>query len=792
MNSPSTLAPTPERPPLGSAKGKRVSRACVSCRVRKTRCDLDAVGSSGRPPCQRCVRQDLECVLAPSRRGGRRVRKSAKLPRAGDAESSGLGGLSVAAAGTPAGRAQRHESNPTTAAGRELVQATPSRIDTRDDLDWEQQSEWASESPPPPQPTGDRQRFNHVNPPGIEGHMASADLLNPSDALNLLAQVADLDTDGRGGDLVAGPDTRSAARPSADVQNALEDPRSNNYPPLMEGLTVADLAALIHNYHTHYHAYFPVAPKAIFDDINPLLLVRTEPHLLTAILIVASKDEKCWSDAHQIFSRYMETLISKLVYGSTATVGAVEALLILAEWATQRPQENPAIGRGEEDHSAWMLVGVAIRLGYLQRLEQTALPHSQPDGSRRLEEYSRRRLAWTACYMSDRQLSTRLGKGFWARGPPPSTMKNIADFPTLQAQKLGSENLALLFQANLELTQLFGNTHDILYSSTSHREQLYMGGEYIRYIDDFTSVLRNWKLEWGSLSFTPHVKASLVLSFDFLRLYINAFAFQATLNRAAAKSARSAAQPSQEAGARSRTGIGSPSFHGLPGNPDARFIYESIDAANSLLGTFNGFIDPVGGLKYMPLKYYLYVIYAAVFLFKARFAGAIGKEAGAGVRRAVHATISRLQKTSHNPHSLGHRYARSLRLLWWKSPERVDKTRHDDTSRVNGGSGSNNLPDHGMSHDPLMSGDHGMPVLGAETHGEGFSMAGSALEPLNGLSWRDLDSLGQFIANHTTTSLTDGTMTSPEFDQYGSSGGMEAGGEEYYYDNFWQGNDIIF
>lgn len=84
--------------------------------------------------------------------------------------------------------------------------------------------------------------------------------------------------------------------------------------------------------------------------------------------------------------------------------------------------------------------------------------------------------------MSDRQLSTRLGKGFWARGPPPSTMKSIADFPTLQAQKLGSENLALLFQANLELTQLFGNTHDILYSSTSHREQLYMGGEYIRYI----------------------------------------------------------------------------------------------------------------------------------------------------------------------------------------------------------------------------------------------------------------------------------------------------------------------
>jgi hypothetical protein len=47
---------------------------------------------------------------------------------------------------------------------------------------------------------------------------------------------------------------------------------------------------------------------------------------------------------------------------------------------------------------------------------------------------------------------------------------------------MGSDDLSLLFQAHLELTQLFGNAHDILYSSTSHREQLYLGGEYVRYI----------------------------------------------------------------------------------------------------------------------------------------------------------------------------------------------------------------------------------------------------------------------------------------------------------------------
>lgn len=84
--------------------------------------------------------------------------------------------------------------------------------------------------------------------------------------------------------------------------------------------------------------------------------------------------------------------------------------------------------------------------------------------------------------MSDRQVSIRLGKGFWSRGPAPLTIRNFPEFPTLEAQKIGSDNLALFFQAHIELTQLFSNTHDILYSSTSHREQLYMGGEYIRYI----------------------------------------------------------------------------------------------------------------------------------------------------------------------------------------------------------------------------------------------------------------------------------------------------------------------
>jgi hypothetical protein len=125
------------------------------------------------------------------------------------------------------------------------------------------------------------------------------------------------------------------------------------------------------------------------DDV--LRWVDKEPHLLTAVLTVASKDEPSWAAIHEACSRHMEALVSKLIYGGSNTVGAVEALLILAEWAPQRVQEKPTIGRGEEDQGAWMQVGVAIRLGYLQRLEQTGLLQAKgpkPEG------FSRKQLAW--------------------------------------------------------------------------------------------------------------------------------------------------------------------------------------------------------------------------------------------------------------------------------------------------------------------------------------------------------------------------------------------------------------
>lgn len=256
----------------------------------------------------------------------------------------------------------------------------------------------------------------------------------------------------------------------------------------------------------------------------------------------------------------------------------------------------------------------------------------------------------------------------------------------------------------------------------------------------------------------------MILSYDFLRLYINAFAFQATLNRAAAKSRKSSSNKNVILG---------PLFSDLAAAPDARFIYESIDAANSLLSVLNSFIDPVAGLKYMPLKYPLFVIYAATFLFKAWLAGAISNDGISGVRRAILGTINQLQKTSRSTQSIGHRYARSLRLLWRK---RSGKRSHK--------SGHGSEPVHQTAEPTNIS--------NMTQHNTDSNMMGVELDALNGFSWRDLDSLGQYISNEASIYTTDGVLTTSDFDSDQGANPMDALPVDFSYQNNWNGGDIIF
>ncbi|SMR54800.1 unnamed protein product [Zymoseptoria tritici ST99CH_1E4] len=746
--SPASIAASKPSRREKSEREKRTYRACLHCRQRKSRCDLYSSGEPGRPPCERCIREQHECILGGSRRGGKRVKRSASEVNANN--------------GTPISTSDR----PNTATPNQnyppLHQVTPHESGLHNQSphrphqlpSWSTLDHPSSRTLPPLSHDGstvtkpgspilnpmykpsntDRQAFLGSSGPAsgtgsaskmtVEDPVASTDLQNPADALEFLASVAERDSNGQangkgnagggrgrlpsmqigidgaygrsllnpvsprqsqagavegrseGGEGSGGrgslprhapSDHRSASAAGGTGgsgapggENSVRFDATIEWPPLQKGeLSLDMIKVLLYRFEEKYHPFFPLANPAAMDPDNLPTIARKEPHLLAAILTVASKDEKDWWQVHEVCSAHMQSLVASLVYEGRGSVEAVEAMLILAEWVPRRPHSTPAIGRGEEDQAAWMYVGTAVRLGYLLGIDRTGF---RGESEAQSADLNRKRLAWASCYMSDRQISVRIGKAFWSRGPGPMTALRAQDFPSLQPRLHRQDNFAAIFQANLELTQLFSNAHDVLYATKSRSNQLNAGGEYVKYIDDFRVALRHWNESWGWFTCSPPLKASLILSYEYLRLYINAFAYRATLNRLITRMKESA-----ESGTATPASVTYP-FADIATTPDARFIYDAIDAAKSLLSTFCSFVDPHDTFRFMPLRYYLYVIYSAVFLYKARSTGVMAADSRGSVKRLITDTMNNLQKSSASTNDVGERYSRLIRLLWRKAP----------------------------------------------------------------------------------------------------------------------------
>lgn len=260
---------------------------------------------------------------------------------------------------------------------------------------------------------------------------------------------------------------------------------------------------LVARYAENFHPYLPLVPRKYFDRAALDDFATNEKCLLTAVLTIASKDLIDRPEIHEYCSKYMHELISGIAAGAECDVEAVEALLLLAEWEPQglRPRIE-RVGRGEEDRAAWMHVGLALRSGYFIGLDRTSF-RGDPYGDQ--ESESRRRLAWASCYVSDRLISVRIGRAFWSRGPGPMTGLVSQDFPSLQPAKEGDEDYSKIFQAMLDLTQLYGNVHEVLYSGMRTSNQMMLMGDYVKYVDDFRLAILRWKSLWGPLDCKTYI-----------------------------------------------------------------------------------------------------------------------------------------------------------------------------------------------------------------------------------------------------------------------------------------------
>lgn len=459
---------------------KRVSRACLHCRQRKSRCDLDSNGNPGKPPCSRCVREHRECVLGGSNRGGRRIRKN---------------------------KIKNFIPAPTLSPGKEsdVDTASPANSDSRKPYP----------GPlvflPPNPPISDATPSAAVD----EDETASIGSVprNPSDAWQCLTGIATQS---------ANPEGRRHHLSESGSFSAFND--MSEFSTLSSGIRAYRLVQLrfldagtvwqlVTRYAENFHPYLPLVPRKYFERAALDDFAANAKYLLTAVLTIASKDLVDRPEIHEYCSKYMHELISGIAAGADCDVEAVEALLLLAEWEPQglRPRVE-RVGRGEEDRAAWMHVGLALRSGYFIGLDRTSF---RGDAFGDQETEGRRRLAWACCYVSDRLISVRIGRAFWSRGPGPMTGLVSQDFPSLQPVKEGDEDYAKIFQAMLDLTQLYGNVHEVLYSGMRTSKQMMLMGDYVKYVDDFRLAILRWKSLWGSLD----CKSTFVSVFSTLTCY---------------------------------------------------------------------------------------------------------------------------------------------------------------------------------------------------------------------------------------------------------------------------------
>ncbi|PGH15955.1 hypothetical protein AJ79_02122 [Helicocarpus griseus UAMH5409] len=668
---------------------KRVSRACLHCRQRKSRCDLDSSGSPGTPPCQRCLRDHRDCVLGSSNRGGRRVRKPKSSSHDMDSSSSPAKVMQLAPNSTPA-------------------PAEPPRQFSRP-----YQPDHYGRSDPP---TASTVNMDDDDSASTTDSAIGSVPRNPSDAWQCLTNVAKRGAEIANIEKAGDHYSESTRRVKLNgVQEGQPDSGIKAYRLVKNGsLTRENVSQLVARYANNFHPYLPLVPRKYFDPAALDSFASQEKHLLTAVLTIATKDLVDTPGYHEICSKYMHELISGIAAGADCDVEAVEALLLLAEWEPQglRPKIE-AVGRGEEDRAAWMHVGLALRSGYFLGLDRTSF-RNDPGNDAQVD--GRKRLAWTSCYISDRLISVRIGRAFWSRGPGPMTGLVSKDFPSLQPLTTAEEDYARIFQALLDLTQLYGNVHDVLYSGMRTSNQMMLMGDYVKYVDDFRNAIERWNRLWGTLNCSPHIKVTLQMSYEYLRLYTNAFAFQAAISQALTLKPKEDAHSQRE---HLRA-----TFSSVASMQDARFIYASVDAAKSYLTILVNSVDPEKHLHFMPLRYYLYSIYAAVFLYKARSFGIMNAEEERGVRLLINDTTKKLHRASAGPDDIGSRYARLLELLWKpksssSSSDTQELLRKDDN--VPAGA----LPNTRLPDQPYMQ-----------------------YSPMNDFSWLDLEAVGDYVSGY--------------------------------------------
>ncbi|KAM6515641.1 hypothetical protein FALCPG4_013858 [Fusarium falciforme] len=695
----------------GPTRGRRVRdfrrgyQACELCRRKKIRCVVDTPGAS----CLRCQRELKECIFS-------HERSHRKRDVAGRRGSSKEEGSSTRESTSPARASTfpREEPDTYTEEPSQLLNDTSDVVlPTQDyqDLPLAVGNILAQDLPQSRQEgTGTSPSLGSTGPTGdLTDSVMRTLVSNGKDALRLLFQAAieHVKQDGTtpsnppsvsqhplhpGAEIVT-PQTTVSMRTSRPIYLSPASPDAltvwRAFRFVKMGWFTAEEAVTYMELFQHNLAPLSLVSKGLdLSQDKHYKIITQEPLLCCVILMISSRYHILQGASgitrstlvHHRLWEHCQHLVMRIIFGQekrskakTRTRGSIEALLLIIEWHPQAIHLPPAADGWDSslllsfpdprddqfgnqadatddndalwlrdvilpaktsDRMSWMLLGcaqsLALELGVCDTSDSGSI---QPPGLQAQQTRLRDLL-----YIFLEQQSSRLGC--------PSMMPtSISRFMSERSQ--GGQDDSASVNAWLNLTSLTRTIIDVLCPSATAIREILSSGRYVNIIKHFQQQLATWKAtHLCRENLSAHAYEDLSIEFNYLRAFMNSLGIQAVVDRVL--------------GGRPPNSINTDIFQSSITATDYSFIREVIDGSCQALESINR-LSEAGTLRYCPVRVFLRIIMASIFLLKALSLGSRTTDLEASLN-VLERSIEALKASNLDEMHLASRYGELLEM----------------------------------------------------------------------------------------------------------------------------------
>ncbi|TIB81615.1 hypothetical protein E3Q22_00829 [Wallemia mellicola] len=240
---------------------------------------------------------------------------------------------------------------------------------------------------------------------------------------------------------------------------------------------IKDLFTIFYR-HLNMHTYI------LDEDFHtPSLVASRSPFLLTAICAVSSK----FYDKEPALQAKLNAVARKLAFDVPSqgfkSVEIVMAYLILVYWGV-----GPS--RRFEEDKTWLLLGLALRVATDLNLHRKSSLSSMPgiNDVQREQELRCRERIWILCYITDRSLSSQMGKPSSISLREDYIIRHVSDW----ARQSSGNPRDYCVAAYCELQRIVSRFIDFHYSSTATPSGLGTDINYMLITVMFESQLLSW------------------------------------------------------------------------------------------------------------------------------------------------------------------------------------------------------------------------------------------------------------------------------------------------------------